>query len=95
MMKVIHSDEPKHLEPFKEKMTSFLENAKTSLNGEVNDLEECQDIFLNTMKFYHFKPKKSTLDKAQPNEFFDMWLSFCEDFKDIWAKELVILSKKK
>lgn len=95
MQKVVDNSTPENLQPFKEKMTSFLENAKKRLNTEVENIEECKTKFVQTMQYYNFKPKKGTLETFPPNDFFELWLDFCIDFKDIFKKELIRLEKEK
>lgn len=76
-------------------MTAFLENSKKQLTAEFESLEECHKQFIATMKFYLFKPKSGTLEAFPPNSFFELWLQFCVDFKDIFKKELIRLEKEK
>lgn len=42
MQAVISSSSEDNLQPFKDKMTGFLESAKQRLKGERDNLEECQ-----------------------------------------------------
>lgn len=76
-------------------MTIFLENAKKKLQNENDNLDECKIKFVNTVKFYHFKPKSGSVETLTPNDFFELWLQFCTDFKDIWNKEIIRLDKEK
>lgn len=76
-------------------MMAFLENSKKQLSAELESLEECHKQFISTMKFYLFKPKTGTLEAYPPNSFFELWLQFCVDFKDIFKKELIKLEKEK
>ncbi|XP_044733985.1 protein cappuccino-like isoform X2 [Chrysoperla carnea] len=85
--KVIAASNESNLQPFKDKMESFIEVAKKYLNNEMESLEECRSKFIETMKFYQFRPKSGTLEDCQPEDFFVLWSSFCVDFKDIWKKE--------
>ncbi|CAH1379031.1 unnamed protein product [Tenebrio molitor] len=93
--KVIESSNADNLQPFKDKMTQFLENSKKQLTIEFENLDDCKVKFINTMKFYLFKPKSGTLEDHPPNSFFEMWLPFCVDFKDIFKKELIRMEKEK
>lgn len=93
--KVIASSTTEYLQPFKEKMETFLEDATKQLNGQNKNLEECKIKFIRTMKYYQFRPKSGTLETFPPNDFFELWLQFCKDFKDIWKKELIRLEKQK
>lgn len=76
-------------------MSVFLENSAKQLNTEFENLEECKVKFISTMKFYLFKPKSGALEAYPPNSFFEMWLPFCNDFKDIFKKELIRMEKEK
>lgn len=76
-------------------MTQFLDNAKNKLTTECASLDESKTIFISAMKFYQFKPKSGTLEEFPPNDFFELWLPFCKDVKDIWKKELIRLEKEK
>ncbi|KAF2895376.1 hypothetical protein ILUMI_10800 [Ignelater luminosus] len=95
IQKVLEDSTPENLQPFKEKMTTFLENAKKHLQMEMDNLDECKTKFIITMKFYQFKPKSGTVDTCSPSDFFDLWLQFSKDFKDIWKKELIRIEKEK
>jgi len=45
------------MEPFKSKMEEFMEGADKSMAKLHQSLEECRELFLETMRFYHFSPK--------------------------------------
>lgn len=87
--KIITNSTPENLQPFKEKMEAFLEKSQTQLSTECENLEECHKLFISTMKLYLFKPKTGTLESFAPGGFFEFWLPFCVDFKDIYKKEIV------
>lgn len=70
-------------------METFLEKSRIQYDVEFDKLEECHKVFLATMKVYLFKPKSGPLDAVTPANFFEMWLPFCLDFKDIYKKELM------
>jgi len=93
--KVLDASNPENLQPFREKMENFLEDAKKHLTAEMDNLEECKTKFMNTMKFYQFKPKSGSVESCSPSDYFELWLQFCKDFKDIWKKELIRLEKEK
>ncbi|KAH8248583.1 hypothetical protein KR032_001076 [Drosophila birchii] len=91
--KVLSASRPDILEPFKSKMEEFVEGADKSMAKLRQSLEECRELFLETMRFYHFSPKACTLTLAQctPDQFFEYWTNFTNDFKDIWKKEITSL----
>ncbi|KAI4461001.1 formin [Holotrichia oblita] len=93
--KVIDASTPENLEPFKEKITTFLDCARKRLSTENENLKECREIFISTMTFYHFRAKQGNLNDVTPVEFFDLWFQFCKDFKDIWKKECARIEKEK
>ncbi|KMY88003.1 uncharacterized protein Dsimw501_GD22724, isoform D [Drosophila simulans] len=91
--KVLAASRPEIMEPFKSKMEEFVEGADKSMAKLHQSLDECRDLFLETMRFYHFSPKACTLTLAQctPDQFFEYWTNFTNDFKDIWKKEITSL----
>lgn len=93
--KVIEASTPDNLQPFQEQMSGFLDISKSKLNRQLENLDAYQTIYINTMKFYLFKPKSGTLENFPPNSFFEMWLPFCLDFKDIFKKELIRMETEK
>ncbi|KAH8273558.1 hypothetical protein KR018_001289 [Drosophila ironensis] len=91
--KVLDASRPDILEPFKSKMEEFIAGADKSMAKLHRLLEECREMFVETMRFYHFSPKACTLTLAQctPDQFFEYWTNFTNDFKDIWKKEITSL----
>lgn len=90
--KVIAASAENCVEPFKHQMESFLEMAVKKIDSRFQKLTECQVVFIKIMKFYHFTPKKGTLEETPPAQFFEYWTSFTNDFNDIYKKELVLLT---
>ncbi|KAF5269711.1 hypothetical protein FQA39_LY08634 [Lamprigera yunnana] len=93
--KVLEVSTAENLEPFKEKMEHFMNNAEDQLKSEFENLENCKTKFVSTMEKYQFKSKAEKVDATPPSDFFDLWFLFCKDFKDIWKKELIRLEKEK
>ncbi|CAH1280152.1 unnamed protein product [Diabrotica balteata] len=93
--RIIETSSPENLQPFKDKMSVFLDHSKKQLAAEWDTLEDCHKQFIATMKFYLFKPKSGSLETFAPNMFFELWLPFCDDFKNIYKKELMRLEKEK
>lgn len=92
--KVIASSDPSNVQPFKDKMEQFIETASRKIEKQLKKLNECQSIFIKMMKFYHYIPKSGSLDQCTPGQFFEYWASFTNDFKDIWKKEITLLSSE-
>lgn len=93
--KIIANSTPENLQPFKDKMEAFLEKSQTQHETECENLEECHKLFMATMKGYLFKPKGGTLETFAPSGFFELWLPFCADFKDIYKKEVIRMQMEK
>lgn len=74
-----------HIEPFQGKMKSMIEYATKIHQEHEESLEECQQMFVETMSFFSYKPKSVNLADQQ-REFFGIWLNFCTNFKDLFRK---------
>lgn len=75
-------------------MELFIDDANERVDRQMEKLIECKVIFRRTMKFYKFTPKKGTVEECQPAQFFEYWQQFVTDFRDIWKKEMTILSNQ-
>ncbi|XP_048393763.1 formin isoform X3 [Stegostoma tigrinum] len=82
------------LQPFKEKMEEFIQNAKNDLKVEEAHLEESQKSFDDTIRFFGVKPKPGGKD-ITPNYIFMLWFEFCTDFKNTWKRESKKISKER
>ncbi|XP_057327250.1 protein diaphanous homolog 1-like isoform X2 [Microplitis mediator] len=80
---------------FTEKMDTFLTRARNELVSEKENLQEARARFKAVMLFYQYIPKGTSVDTADPKDFFGLWISFCKDFKDIWKKEQQRLKKER
>ncbi|XP_047508985.1 formin-like protein 6 isoform X1 [Pieris napi] len=89
------ANENKRIEVFKEKMTTFIDAAEEKLKTEDDNLSECKNRFISTVKFYQYKPRCGGVEDCEPKEFFSLWTSFCSDFKDIFKKEEQLAIKEK
>ncbi|KAK0074270.1 hypothetical protein PV325_008580 [Microctonus aethiopoides] len=93
--KIVTETCPEKSIAFKEKMETFLNRARNELQNERENLQEARAKFKTVMHFYQYVPKGTTIDKADPKDFFQLWMSFCKDFKDIWKNEQQRLKKEK
>jgi len=93
--KVINTSEEEHMEPFKSKMLSFIEQAKEKVRDVDENYHEGKNTFSGTMKFFDYIPKKKAGGDAPALEFFAPWSPFCHDFKEIWRNEQQRLLKEK
>ncbi|CRK93999.1 CLUMA_CG007525, isoform A [Clunio marinus] len=92
--KVIAESSEDCVQPFKEKMEQFQELAIKKIENRFMKLSECQILFIKTVKFYKFTPKKGTIEETAPAQFFEYWKSFTSDFNDIFKKELIMLQNE-
>jgi formin 2 len=92
--KVLKESNENNIEPFKEKMASFLEGATQRIERQFKKLDGSQKLFIKAMVFYKFIPKSGTLNDTTPSQFFECWTTFTHDFRDIWKKEMAILSNE-
>ncbi|XP_043553926.1 formin isoform X4 [Chiloscyllium plagiosum] len=91
---VCRKSSEQELQPFKEKMEEFIQNAKNDLKVEEAHLEESQKSFEETIKFFGVKPKPGGKD-ITPNYIFMLWFEFCTDFKNTWKRESKNISKER
>lgn len=76
------------LQPFKDLMAAFLEEANGRIERQAKRLEEAQTIFVKTLRFYKYLPKSGgAIEDCTPAQFFEQWAQFSTDFRDIWKKE--------
>ncbi|XP_034125765.1 protein cappuccino isoform X2 [Drosophila guanche] len=86
--KVLAASSEDIMEPFKSKMEEFTDSADTAMAKLDRMLEDGRELFLETMRFYHYSPETQTLEDCTPDQFFECWTHFTNDFKDIWRKEI-------
>lgn len=87
------SDESTH-EPFRSNMNKFMKSAVDELKEQQLHLVDCQKVFQATVNFFFIKPKPGD-NEVTAEYFFYLWLKFCQDFKDLWKRELQRLAKQK
>lgn len=85
--KVLELSDEEHKQPFQEKMEEFLKKANTEHKEQEDHLEETRQKFLEMKLFYSWNPKIQN-QSEWPKEFFTPWVPFCNDFKNLWKKEL-------
>ncbi|CAG5094834.1 Oidioi.mRNA.OKI2018_I69.XSR.g13902.t2.cds [Oikopleura dioica] len=81
-------------EPFYSSTKKKLETARTKIDSLGLDITKARKNFRALMDFYAVQPKKPNVD-PEPKEFFDLWTSFCAEFKDIWEREIKLAMKRK
>ncbi|XP_032882827.1 formin-1 isoform X2 [Amblyraja radiata] len=88
-----HSSE-QDLQPFKEKMEAFIQNAKNEHKVEEEHLDESIKSFEDIIRFFGVKPKSGEKE-VTPNNIFMLWFEFCTDFKNTWKCESKHISKER
>jgi ElaB/YqjD/DUF883 family membrane-anchored ribosome-binding protein len=91
---IVEKSSEEHKEPFRTRMSEFLEKAEDQLKELCDLLDECIKKFLECMRFYKFSPKKGKLEDAKPEDFFCLWHPFCSDYKNYWKKEQARVQKE-
>ncbi|XP_073465988.1 formin-1 isoform X3 [Aquarana catesbeiana] len=93
--KLVIKDSPEdHLQPFKDRMTEFIQKAKEELKIEDGNLNKAKNSFEETVGYFGVKPKSGEKEIG-PNSFFVVWYEFCSDFKGIWKRESKVLSTER
>ncbi|XP_069772731.1 formin-like isoform X9 [Narcine bancroftii] len=82
------------LQPFKDKMEAFIQNAKNEHKMEEEHLEESQKSFEDIIRFFGVKPKSGEKE-ITPSYIFMLWFEFCTDFKNTWKYESKTISKER
>lgn len=74
-------------------MEAFLQRARQQQKDQEENLSDARKKFPQTTHFFRYrvKAKKET---DQIKEFFEHWLPFCSDFKDIFKNELQMRKKE-
>lgn len=84
--KVYRLSAEEHLQPFKQHMEEFIEQAKIDQEAAENCLAEVHASFLETATYFYMKPKMGEKE-VSTHAFFSLWDEFITDFKDFWKKE--------
>ncbi|XP_064195741.1 formin-like isoform X1 [Anguilla rostrata] len=94
IQKVCLSSSEEHLEPFKEKMESFVSMGKKEHSAMNDKLTSAQKSFQDMVDYFGVKPKSSEKEVA-PSFIFMLWFEFCRDFKVAWKREGKSISKER
>ncbi|XP_038670133.1 formin-2 isoform X1 [Scyliorhinus canicula] len=94
MEKVCRLSPEEHLQPFKDKMEEFINQAKIDQESKEAFLSGTHKSFLETAAYFSMKPKSGDKE-VTPNHLFTLWYEFCSDFKEYWRKESKVILKEK
>ncbi|MGH0164359.1 UNVERIFIED_CONTAM: hypothetical protein FKN15_053906 [Acipenser sinensis] len=88
---VCKNSSEQHLQPFKEKMETFVQNGIPLSCCEPTAL--ALQSFEDTVRYFGVKPKSGDKE-ITPNVVFMLWFEFCNDFKNVWKRENKNISKE-
>ncbi|KAK7153487.1 hypothetical protein R3I93_011413 [Phoxinus phoxinus] len=94
VQQVCENSADEHLQPFKDKMETFISTAQSEYASEDDRLRAAQDSFQDMVTFFGLKPKSGEKD-VSPNYVFMLWYEFCSDFKNAWNRENKRISKER
>ncbi|XP_056623949.1 formin isoform X1 [Triplophysa dalaica] len=91
---VCENSSEEHLQPFKDKMETFISTAQSDHTTEDQRLQAAQKSFQEVVKYFGLKPKSGEKE-VFPNHIFMLWYEFCNDFKNTWNREIKTMSKER
>uniref|UniRef100_UPI00398F6836 formin-2 n=1 Tax=Pristiophorus japonicus TaxID=55135 RepID=UPI00398F6836 len=94
MEKVCRLSPEEHLQPFKDQMEEFINQAKVDQESKEVFLSGTHKSFLETAAYFSMKPKSGDKE-VTPNHLFTLWHEFCTDFKEYWKKENKVILQEK
>lgn len=94
MQRVCYNCPKQHLQPFKDKMESFVLSARKEHDETECNVTSAQKSFQELVQFYGLKPKTGEKEVDTSN-FFMLWFEFCTDFKTRWKRENKNISKER
>uniref|UniRef100_A0A8C1M9V6 Formin 1 n=1 Tax=Cyprinus carpio TaxID=7962 RepID=A0A8C1M9V6_CYPCA len=86
---VCENSSEEHLQPFKDKMETFVSTGELSLS----DFSCFSCSFQDTVMYFGLRPKSGEKE-VSPNFIFMLWYEFCNDFKSTWNRENKNISKE-
>ncbi|XP_058254382.1 formin-1-like isoform X1 [Hemibagrus wyckioides] len=94
VQKVCANSLEEHLQPFKDKMDTFLTTATEKYAAEDERLSTAQKSFKEMATYFRVKPKSGEKE-VSPDYVFLLWYEFCSDFKNVWKRESKIISQER
>lgn len=91
---VCENSSDEHLQPFKNKMETFISTAQAEYTSEDERLQAAQKSFQQMVTYFGLKPKSGEKE-VSPNYIFMLWYEFCSDFKNTWNRESKNISKER
>ncbi|XP_073784056.1 formin isoform X2 [Danio rerio] len=94
VQQVCENSSDEHLQPFKDKMETFISTAQAEYTSEDERLQAAQKSFQQMVTYFGLKPKSGEKE-VSPNYIFMLWYEFCSDFKNTWNRESKNISKER
>lgn len=94
VQQVCENSSEEHLQPFKDKMETFISTAQSEYATEDERLQAAQKSFQEVAMYFGLKPKSGEKE-VSPNVIFMLWYEFCNDFKNTWNREIKTISKER
>ncbi|CAG5866317.1 unnamed protein product [Menidia menidia] len=94
VQKVCGNSSEEHLQPFKEKMETFISAAQKEHSAEEERLNAAQKSFQDVVSYFGVKPKSGDKE-VTPSYVFMLWYEFCNDFKNTWIRQSKNISKER
>ncbi|TNM95550.1 hypothetical protein fugu_016633 [Takifugu bimaculatus] len=94
VQKVCANSSEENLQPFKDKMESFISTAQTEHSAEEDRLNAAQKSFQDMVSYFGVKPKSGDKEVA-PGYVFMLWYEFSSDFKNAWVRQSKNISKER
>ncbi|XP_078490791.1 formin-like isoform X2 [Ciona intestinalis] len=90
--KVVGNEDNKYVEPFREKMTDFIETAQALVTDKEKEISDSKISFESVLHYFNCGCGKSKI--KQPKDFFDMWIPFSVYFSEVWPVQIRAEVKK-
>lgn len=88
---VIESSTEENIQPFKDISEEFVQAAMQRIDSQFQQLAVCRIVFRETLDYFKHMPKTGTIDECTPSQFFELWVNFSIDFRDLWKKEFAAI----
>lgn len=92
MKTVVDSSTEHNIQPFQHISEEFVQIATNKINLQYQQLNACKTIFRETLDYFKHIPKTGTVDDCTPSQFFELWVKFSVDFRELWKVELAVIN---
>lgn len=89
---VIDSSTDQNIQPFKKISEEFVQTATKKIEYQFQQLDECKNIFRETLDYFKHIPRTGAIEECTPSQFFELWGNFSIDFRDLWKKEIAAIN---